>query len=121
MSAAAIVLNNYFHDVATALLFTTAVVAWVLERRVAEDASALAALRAAYPALSRFAVFALLWIVVGGIPRTIFFPRYEFIPAVDKGLVALLVVKHVVMFAAVVFGGVMWLRIRKRAQAELGR
>ncbi|MBC7266966.1 MAG: hypothetical protein H5T75_08370 [Coriobacteriia bacterium] len=114
MTAVLIILNNYFHDVATAVLLSSAVILRVLERQAEQAPEALAALERSYPALTRFARVALVWIVVGGIPRTIFFTRYEWDPAVVKGIVPALLVKHALMAAAVVAGSAMWVRTRKR-------
>ncbi|MCX8007825.1 MAG: hypothetical protein N3B11_06930 [Coriobacteriia bacterium] len=106
-----VILNNYFHDVATAVLLSSAVILFVLSRTVGDDA-----LVRAYPPLSRFARVALVWIVIGGVPRTIFFTRYEWDPAAVKGIVPALLVKHVLMAAAVAVGTVMWVRVGKRVR-----
>ncbi|MDI6713238.1 MAG: hypothetical protein QMD96_08375 [Anaerosomatales bacterium] len=115
MTSILIILNNYFHDVATAVLLSSAVVLLVVARVAGEDA-----LVRVYPALTRFARGALAWIVVGGIPRTIFFTRYEWDPAVVKGIVPALVVKHTLMAAAVIAGSIMWVRIGRRVRAGGG-
>ena len=57
---------------------------------------------------------ALACIIIGGIPRTIFFYDYEFIPASVKGIVLDLVIKHVLLVTGVIAGSVMWIRIGKR-------
>lgn len=109
-----LIMNNYSHDVATAILLASAVIMWVLERQSQlERAAALVWLRGAYRVLTRFVIGALVWIVAGGIPRTVFFAQLEWDPAVTKFLVPALVVKHVMMFAAVAAGSIMWLRVRK--------
>ena len=115
-----IVLNNYFHDVATATLLASAVVVYVIGR-MAEQGTLDERLffARAYRKLTKFAWFALAWIIIGGIPRTIFFPKYEFIPADQKGLIIDLVIKHVVMFTAVAIGGIMWIRMGKVARAAV--
>ena len=110
-----IILNNYFHDVATAILLATAVIMWVLGRnakRAGADAE-LDALARAYPTLTKFAWVALAWIVIGGVPRIIFFNTHEFIPAVENGLVTVLVIKHLLMGTAVVVGAIMWVRAKR--------
>lgn len=110
-----IILNNYLHDVATALLLSSAVILYVLARQAKNGSvGERQALVRAYRTLTRFAWGALAWIIVGGIPRTIFFPTYEFIPASVKGIVLDLVIKHVLLVAGVVAGGVMWIRIGKQ-------
>jgi len=115
-----IILNNYFHDLATGLLLSSAVILWVLGRR-AEDGGPeerLALVRA-YPTLVKFARGAFIWIILGGIPRTIFFYQFELIPANTKGIEAALGVKHVFMFSVVVFGAIAWRRMGKIARAEM--
>jgi hypothetical protein len=115
-----IILNNYFHDVATATLLSSAVVLYVLGRQArrggAEERRWFAR---AYRTLTRLAWGALAWIIIGGIPRTIFFNEYEFIPADTKGIVADLMVKHVLLVTAVIAGSIMWVRMGKIARAEL--
>jgi hypothetical protein len=115
-----IILNNYFHDVATATLLSSAVILYVLGRQAKSGgAGERRALARAYRTLTWFAIGALAWIVLGGIPRTIFFNEYEFIPAQTNGIVADLVVKHVLLVTAVALGSIMWLRLGKVAKAEL--
>ena len=76
-----IIINNYFHDLATALLLSSAVILWVLGRQAEKGGAAeRRALANAYPTLVKFAQGAFVWIILGGIPRTIFFTRYEWDP-----------------------------------------
>ncbi len=120
MTAVAIIINNYLHDVATAVLIATAALVWALDRAAAGDAGGRPGelLRAAYPRLVLVARIALVWIILGGIPRTIFFTRFEWDPAVVRGIVPALIVKHVLMVAGVAAGGAMWLRIGRRLRGS---
>lgn len=116
-----IVLNNYLHDVATATLLSSAVIFYVLARQAKNgDAGEKRAFAHAYKSLTRFAVGALVWIILGGIPRTIFFTKYEFIPAQINGIVPDLIMKHVILVAMVVAGVVMWVRMGKLAREYRG-
>lgn len=113
-----IILNNYLHDVATALLLSSAVILTVLARRARSGGPDVQRWFAdAYRVLTRFAWGALVWIIVGGIPRTIFFNQYEFIPADTKGIVADLIIKHVVLVTSVIVGAVMWIRVGRAVKA----
>jgi hypothetical protein len=115
-----IILNNYFHDVATATLLSSAVILAVLWRQARRGGDGeLRALAHAYPILTRFAWGALIWIIIGGIPRTIFFPTYEFIPAEQKGIVLDLVIKHILLVSTVIAGAIMWVRMGKLAKEYL--
>jgi hypothetical protein len=122
----ALMMNNYFHDVATALLMASAFALWVMLRRY--DAGPRGPDAARYflelhRAMTRLARFSLAWIVVGGIPRTIWYGEFEWANAAGRGQVGALVVKHAFAFAFVAGGAVLWARLRRRVaavRAELG-
>ena len=116
----ALMMNNYLHDVATALLIGSATAILVMEKvvhRVDEPAGSLFFLTA-YGRLTRLFHCALIWIVIGGIPRTIYYTRFEWANAAGKGQIPALVVKHVMMAVLVAIGLVCWRRLR-RLTAEL--
>lgn len=110
----AIMMNNYFHDVATALLAASAFVIHAIVRTqavMASRESTLFFLRT-YDQMVKFFRFALWWIVIGGIPRTIFYRSFEWANAADKLQVPALMVKHVVMAVLVVWGVYAWRRLK---------
>lgn len=109
----AIVLNNYFHDLATGVFAACAIALWGLARSARGDAQKADALGPTYHALTIALWISVAWIVLGGVPRTVFFPRYEFIPAVGKHIVPALVVKHVLMFTSVGIGVFAWVAARR--------
>jgi len=114
---ALIIMNNYLHDVATATLLSSAVILWVLGRQAEKGSPELRqALAKAMPTLTKIAIGALIWIILGGIPRVIFFNTFEFIPAKDNGIIVDLAIKHVFLFAAVGAGAIMWLRMGRIAR-----
>ncbi len=109
-------MNNYLHDVATALLLSSGIAMWLMLRRL-DDAPATATadyfLRI-HRGMTRLAQFSLLWIIIGGIPRVIFYKDFEWANAAGKGQVPALIVKHIVAFICVGSGIYVWVRIRKR-------
>jgi hypothetical protein len=117
-----VMINNYFHDLATGVLFGAAVAMWAVGR-FARDAGDkdLAVLRRVYPPLSRLALVALVWTLVGGVPRTIFFSQVELNPAIAPDAAAYilpaLLVKHVLLFTAVGLGIWMWWRTKRLLEA----
>ena len=120
----ALMMNNYFHDVATALLAASAFVLWALARlqdAMPGEASPKFFL-SAYARMARFAKVALAWIVLGGIPRTIFYRDFEWANAAGRGQVPALLVKHLLMFALVAGGAWGWWRLslRRRALSQQG-
>jgi uncharacterized membrane protein len=109
----AIIMNNYFHDVATAVLLSAAVIMWVLGRNArAGGPLESAALARAYPTLSKLAIGAPVWIVVGGVIRFAHFDTHD-LGAVFDQIGTAIVVKHVFEVAAVVLGIVLWRQTRK--------
>lgn len=118
MTSILIIINNYLHDVATAVLLASAVLVWALDRAVTRDGASGSLLAVAYPRLVKLAWISLAWIVIGGIPRTIFFSRYEWDPAVVGGLVPALIIKHVLMFGGIAVGALIWRRIARRVRVE---
>jgi hypothetical protein len=58
--------------------------------------------------------FALWWVILGGVPRTIFYASFEWANAADKLQIPALAVKHVMMFTAVVWGIYAWRRMQAK-------
>lgn len=110
-----IMMNNYFHDMATAFLAVSAITFIGINKWIKQDGleKNKKLLEKIFKFFSRIALFTIAWIVVGGVPRVIFFKRYEWWDAASKGIISALIVKHVVMFVLVGGGIYLWLRIRK--------
>jgi hypothetical protein len=116
----ALMMNNYFHDVATALLAASAVALWAMLRRYEAGPRGPDAARyflEIQRTMARLARFSLVWIVLGGVPRTIWYAEFEWANAAGRGQIVALVVKHVVAFAFVGAGAAFWLRLRRRVAA----
>ena len=111
-----VIFNNYFHDLATGVLVGSTALMYALARQASNDPERLAALASLYPTVTKVAKIALVWIIIGGIPRVIFFTSYEWDPATVKGIVPALGLKHVLFFVAVVAGLIMW----RKAKVALG-
>jgi len=122
MLGIAVMMNNYFHDLATALLATSGVVLWVFGRVLdRHDASSVQTYFVdAYHRLTRLAIVALVWIIIGGAIRAATYRQFEWANAVGNAQVPALVVKHVVLFAAVALGAAAWLKLRARVRAFEG-
>ena len=114
-----LMMNNYLHDVATALLITTAYVTWVLWNRLSPDAGpdALRYFVRIYYRSVRLAWFSFFWIIVCGIPRVIYYKDFEWANMAGRGQVPALIVKHIVAFSLVAGGIALWSRVRKEVVA----
>ena len=114
----AIMMNNYFHDMATGLLVGSGFALHAIMRIQSSMSTPEATLffLKTNSHMKKLFKFALWWVVLGGVPRTIFYTSFEWATAADKLQIPALAVKHVMMFAAVVWGIVAWRRMQKKVE-----
>jgi hypothetical protein len=110
--AVLVMLNNYLHDLATALFAVSALAAFLLLRSPATR-EAPAALQPVVAGLVRVGFIALAWTLAGGVVRALAYRRYEWMEAVGRDQVPALVVKHVILVSLVVAGLVVLRRVRR--------
>jgi heme/copper-type cytochrome/quinol oxidase subunit 3 len=114
----AIMMNNYFHDVATALLLASGVVMLIIVKKMerSADESVKRYFLNIYTGVTRLAKFSLLWILIGGIPRTLAYKEFEWANAAGKGQITALIIKHILAFTFVGGGAFLWLKLHKRVR-----
>jgi hypothetical protein len=117
-----LMLNNYVHDVATGLLLISALwIGWSAKSMGDDPTPAVVeAFRRTYLRSLRFFWTSLLLIVGTGIVRTINFMRFEWFPALGKGLIPILVLKHVLIFTILGAGIYAWVQLRRRLRGLPG-
>ena len=117
-----LMMNNYFHDVATALLAASGVVMaiMVVKFESVSDEQAREYFARVYAGSVSLARFTLFWILLGGIPRTLYFRDFEWRNAIDHQQVPALILKHVLAMTFVAIGAWLWSRYSKRAAAMIG-
>jgi hypothetical protein len=113
-----LMMNNYFHDVATALLLASGVAMWVIYKRFgdSDNPDVRDYFLRLYRSITLLARFSLAWIILGGIPRTYFYKEFEWAQYAGKGQIPALIVKHVLAFAFVGTGVYVWLKIRSKVK-----
>lgn len=114
-----IMMNNYFHDVATALLAASGVVIWVIVKRydsAAKTQETTEYFLRIYKSSTKLAKISLAWILIGGIPRTIFYKEFEWANAVGKNQIPALIVKHILVFIFVGIGVYIWIKTNRRVK-----
>lgn len=114
-----LMLNNYVHDVATGLLLLSALWVGWSARDLGDEprAAAVEFFTKTYRRCVRFVWGSLVVIIVTGVVRTVFFMRFEWFPALGRGLVPILVLKHVLIFTLLGAGGYAWLQLRRRVRS----
>jgi hypothetical protein len=111
----AIMMNNFLHDIATALLGASAVAMWAIAKNYkGRDRSETEFFLKIYATVTKLAKFSLAWILVGGIPRTLAYRSFEWANAVGHQQVAALIIKHVFAFFFVGGGAYLWLRLQRK-------
>ena len=111
--------NNYLHDVATGLLLVCFGAVWSISRGFREGTSkATASLYLAlYRDVTRIAKGALIWILVAGVPRTIYYKKLEWAVAAGDSQVPAIIIKHVITFSIVGAGAYWWMKFGAKAKA----
>jgi hypothetical protein len=69
-----------------------------------------------YKSTTKFAKFSILWIIIGGIPRTMFYKDFEWANAAGKGQIPALIVKHILAFTFVGLGAYLWIKINRKVK-----
>lgn len=110
-----IIMNNYFHDVATAMLLSTGLVMLCLDKTLKGNPTAerVQFFKEVYAKYTLVAKVSLAWILLGGIPRVVFYKQIEWTIAFDNGIVPALIVKHIILFTMVIIGAILWRRLSK--------
>lgn len=107
-------LVNYFHDLSVALLASNVIVVYLLGRYVESHPERVDILANVFHKLSKVTYWTLGYVLVGGAFRSYFFMEFEWNPAVGKGQIAALVVKHIILFAVAAFGIITHVRYVKK-------
>jgi hypothetical protein len=121
-TAIILTLNNYIHDVATGLLILSALWLGWSSRDLgpAPGPEALGIFRRSYRRCLLFVAGSVLVIAGTGVVRTLNFMEFEWRPALGKGLIPVLVLKHALIFAMLGAGAYAWVGLRRRLRALPG-
>lgn len=104
-----IILNNYLHDLATAFLFVSSIFLYFL-LKIKEFSENLNKLK---KILRKIFLVSFVIIIIAGIPRTIFLKKIEIHPMIEKNLIIVLIIKHIVLFIFTFFAFLIFLKTRK--------
>jgi uncharacterized membrane protein len=105
-----ILMNNYFHDVATTMLLACGIAMLLIIRQLGNgsDAATLDYFSRLFRGVHRLAWISVAWILVGGIPRVLTFNSFEWANAVEKHHEAGLIAKYVIAVFMMVLGAYLW-------------
>jgi len=118
-AAVFIMMSNYFHDVATAMILACSVSMWLILKRYEGSAGreTMALLSRLYQGVAKLVVLSWIWIVAAGILRIATFSSYEWPTAVANHHEYGLMLKYGIAMTMMAVGAVLWSRAAKRMKA----
>ncbi len=110
-----VMLNNWFHDFAVAMLFCSLILLMLIYQRTQQQPNAvwLPFARDLVKSMNKVTHVCWAMLIVGGIIRTIAYEKFEFEEAAGSGQITALVLKHILLVSVVVWGTVIQFRLRK--------
>lgn len=114
-----VMLNNYMHDLATAVFAVCAVTAWLLHRSGAMR-EAPEAVRPIAAGVVRVGVVALVWTLAAGVLRGLTYYEYEYVVAWGRAQVPVLILKHLILVSLVSVGAFVLYRVRRLSRSAAG-
>lgn len=116
-----IMMNNYFHDVATAMLFASALAMKIIIKKHEESGpGSLGHLIRFHRGISRIVTFSLVWIAVSAVPRILAFRSFELEHAYKIHNVHGLIAKHIIALGILIGGVLLWISLNKKMRLLQG-
>jgi hypothetical protein len=104
MNGVIVMLINYFHDLAVALLAINILSVYIVGRTLDESPLRDEILPRLFRVMSRVTYGALAFVLAGGVVRAFNFMEFEWNQAAGQGQIPALVVKHALLVGLTVFG-----------------
>lgn len=114
-----IMVVNYSHEIATAFLAVSVLAMWDLSRRCPDSGDEdleLYCIRV-YKRITKMAQYALCWILLASLPRTMYYAEYEAFNAAGDLQILVISIMHGVMIGLLASGVYYWLRLAKKVKA----
>lgn len=108
-----IMLNNYFHDLAVAVLFSNILLTWFYIKVFAKNSSE-ENIKQFVRFSTKLTFISLIFILMLGVPRAIFYKEYEWLPAAGRGQVTALIVKHIILASITLFALFLQVNIKRK-------
>jgi hypothetical protein len=109
-----IIICNYFHDLAVAVLAVNVIAIYYIGRFLDNNPIRDKIIPMLFKRLKVVTYYALGYIIVGGFIRAIYFEEIEWHPSVDKGLIIALIIKHIILVSLTIFGIIVHIRYNKK-------
>jgi len=116
-----VLMNNYFHDVATAMLLACGIMLWVMLKNLGNEQDGVLLRYAAelFRGVSALFWFSVLWIIASGIVRIATFRSFEWFNTTQKHFEAGLFVKYGIALVMMIAGSLLWIRLSRKMRGRL--
>ncbi|RMG69281.1 MAG: hypothetical protein D6710_09140 [Nitrospirae bacterium] len=110
-----LIITSYSHDIATAFLTVSGILMVILylKREELMGLGSQEAFVEVYRRVKLIAEASLLWILLAGVPRTVFYKKMEWSYIAGDTQIVAIGIKHVVMFLLVGALSYYWIRLSK--------
>lgn len=113
-----VMLNNYFHDFATALVvvctYGMLLMVRYAEKNGGEDSKRM--VLALYPKMMHLTGGSVVFVFMAGIVRAFTYKEFEWHDAAATGQVPALIIKHIILFILFAYGIYLWVAVHKKVK-----
>jgi len=111
-----VLMSNYFHDVATAMLVACSIAGLLVLPRAGEkvDSATAGFIVSVWRSIRKIFVFSIIWIMAGAALRIGTLTDFEWKNFADRGHVVGLVAKYVIAVIIMIAGALFWGRLSRR-------
>ena len=115
-----LLMNNYFHDVATAMLLACCIVLWTIRKNLGEerDDALMRYAAALYRGITAIFWFSVLWIIVSGIVRIATVQSFEWPNFAQKRHEAGLIAKYCIAVVMMALGMRWWFALSRAIRSR---
>ena len=116
-----LLMNNYFHDVATAMPLACSIVLWVLLKHLdqGQDDVLKRYVGKLFRGVTALFWFSVVWIVASGFVRIDTFRDFEWFNTTQKHFEAGLFVKYGIAVAMMIAGSFLWVRLSRKMRNQI--
>lgn len=116
MASILVMLNNYMHDFATALVVVCSYAMLLLVRYAEKKGSqeTAAMVLSIYPKMLHLTAGSFIFLIFAGVIRSFTYKSYEWAEAAGRGQVVALMIKHVILFILFGYGIYLWVKVYRR-------
>jgi uncharacterized membrane protein len=114
-----IILNNFMHDLAAAMWFCGTIVLFITLKSYGHEGGEgiKPYAKKLFYKIKKITNASLIIVLLGGIIRAVNYSRYEWLPALGRDQVILLIIKHVLLIGIVIAGIFLQIHLTRRVKS----